>query len=133
PQKPITIIVPFPPGGSSDMTARIMVQKVSEKLGQTVIVDNRGGANGAIGATLAKRAQPDGYTILVGSIGVYAINPALQKNLQYDPVRDFDLLTLAVRAPNVLVVNPAMPARNVADLVGYLKRMPGKVTFASSG
>jgi len=132
-QKPLTIIVPFPPGGSSDMTARIMAPKMGEKLGQTVIIDNRGGANGAIGATMAKRAAPDGHTILVGSIGVYAINPALQKNLQYDPMKDFDLLTLAVRAPNVLVVSPAMPAKGLADLVGYLKKMPGKVTFASSG
>ena len=133
PQKPITIIVPFPPGGSSDMTARIIAPKASERLGQSIVIDNRGGANGAIGATMAKRAQPDGHTLLVGSIGVYAINPVLQKNLQYDPLKDFDLLTLAVRAPNVLVVNPAMPAKNIADLVNYLKKMPGKVTFASSG
>ena len=133
PQKPVTIIVPFPPGGSSDMTARIVAPKMSERLGQPVIIDNRGGANGAIGATMAKRAAPDGHTLLIGSIGVYAINPALQKNLQYDPVKDFDLLTLAVRAPNVLVVSPAMPARNVNDLIGYMKKMPGKVTFATSG
>jgi tripartite-type tricarboxylate transporter receptor subunit TctC len=133
PLKPVTMIVPFPPGGSSDMVARIMAPKVNERLGQPVIIDNRPGANGAIGATFTKRAPADGYTVLVGSIGVYAINPALQKGLQYDPAKDFDLLTLAVRAPNVLVMNPAMPARTVNEFIGYLKKTPGKVTFATSG
>jgi tripartite-type tricarboxylate transporter receptor subunit TctC len=133
PTRPITAVVPFPPGGSSDMVARFMGPGVNQKLGQPFIVDNRPGATGAIGATLVKRAPADGHTILVASIGVWAINPFLQKGLQYDPAKDFDLLTVAVRAPNVLVVNPAMPARNVAEFVAYLKKMPGKVTFASSG
>lgn len=133
PQKPITIVVPYPAGGSSDMVARFVAPKVNERLGQAVVIDNRAGANGAIGATLVKRAAPDGYTILVGAIGVYAINPFLQKGLQYDPAKDFDLLTLAVRAPNVLVMNPAMPAKNLNEFIGYLKKTPGKVTFASSG
>jgi len=133
PEKGITMIVPFPPGGSSDVVARLMATKVNEKLAQPVVVDNRPGATGAIGAAVVKRAAPDGYTLLVASIGVYAVNPFLQKNLAYDPVKDFDMLTIAVRAPNVLVVNPAMPARNVSEFVQYLKKMPGKVTFASSG
>ena len=133
PEKGVTMIVPFPPGGSSDVVARLMGGKVNERLRQPVIVDNRPGATGAIGATAVKRAPPDGYTILVASIGVYAINPFLQKNLAYDPVKDFDMLTIAVRAPNVLVVNPAMPAKNMGEFVAYLKKMPGKVTFASSG
>jgi tripartite-type tricarboxylate transporter receptor subunit TctC len=133
PQKPITMIVPFPAGGSSDMVARILGPKVNEKLGQPVVIDNRPGATGAIGATIVKRAPADGYMLLVASIGVYAINPFLQKGLQYDPAKDFDLLTVAVRAPNVLVMNPAMPAKNLQEFVGYLKKMPGKVTFASSG
>jgi tripartite-type tricarboxylate transporter receptor subunit TctC len=133
PQKPITMIVPFPAGGSSDMVARIMGPKVNERLGQPVVIDNRPGATGAIGATIVKRAPADGHTLLVASIGVYAINPFLQKGLQYDPAKDFDLLMVAVRAPNVLVMNPAMPAKTLNEFIGYLKRMPGKVTFASSG
>ena len=133
PQKPITAIVPFPAGGSTDMVARVVGPSVSQKLGQPFVIDNRPGATGAIGAALVKRAAPDGYTILIASIGVYAVNPFLQKGLQYDPAKDFDLLTVAVRAPNVLVVNPAMPAKNVQEFVNYLKKMPGKVTFASSG
>jgi tripartite-type tricarboxylate transporter receptor subunit TctC len=133
PEKSISFIVPFPAGGSSDMVARIVGPKVAERLKQPVVIDNRPGATGAIGATVVKRAPPDGYTVLVASIGVYAINPFLQKGLEYDPVKDFDTLTVAVRAPNVLVMNPAMPAKNVNEFVGYLKRMPARVTFASSG
>ena len=133
PQKPIVAVVPFPAGGSSDMVARVIGPAVSQKLGQPFVIDNRSGATGAIGATLVKRAPADGYTILIASIGVYAINPFLQKGLQYDPAKDFDLLSVAVRAPNVLVMNPAMPAKNVQEFASYLKKMPGKVTFASSG
>ena len=133
PEKSVTMIVPFPPGGSSDMVARLIGPKVSDRLGQPVVIDNRPGATGAIGATMVKRAPADGYTILVASIGVYATNPFLQKGLQYDPAKDFDLLTVAVRAPNVLVMNPAMPAKTINEFIGYLKRMPAKVTFASSG
>ena len=133
PQKPVTAVVPFPAGGSSDMVARIVGPIASQKLGQPFVIENRPGATGAIGATLVKNAKPDGHTILIASIGVYAINPYLQKGLQYDPARDFDLLTVAVRAPNVLVVIPAMPAKNVQEFASFLKKMPGKVTFASSG
>ena len=133
PDKPVTIIVPFPPGGSTDMLARIMTQKMSEKLGQPIVVENKPGATGAIGATQIKRAAPDGYSVLCASIGVWATNPFLQKNLAYDPAKDFDLLTVAVRSPNILVTNPSVPVKNVAELVAYLKKNPNKVTFVSSG
>jgi tripartite-type tricarboxylate transporter receptor subunit TctC len=133
PERNITVIVPFPPGGASDATARLLTPRLSERLGQTVIIDNRAGANGALGSVALKQAKPDGYTLLVGSIGVFAINPALFKDLKYDPQTDFDLLSLAVRTPNVLVANPAFPANSVRELIEHLKKNPGKVTFASSG
>ena len=133
PDRTVTVIVPFPPGGASDMTARLLTKKFAERVGQSVVVDNRGGANGAIGAVALKQAKPDGYVFLVGSIGVFGINPALFKDLRYNPLEDFDLLSVAVRTPNVLVANPSFPANTVAELVEYLKKNPDKVTFASSG
>lgn len=133
PERNITMIVPFPAGGSSDITGRNIASKLTESLGKTVVIDNRAGANGSLGATLLKQAAPDGYTILVGSIGVFGINPALFKDLKYDPLKDFDLLTVAVRTPNVLVANPNFPASNVAELIAHMKKNPGKVSFASSG
>ena len=133
PERTITVIVPFPAGGASDTTARLVVPKLGERLGQTAIIDNRGGANGALGAIAVKQAKADGYTLLVGSIGVFGINPALFKDLKYDPRKDFDLLSLLVRTPNVLVANPDFPAKSVSDLIEYLKKNPDKVTFASSG
>ncbi len=133
PDRTVTVIVPFPPGGASDMTARLLTKKFAERVGQSVVVDNRGGANGAIGAVALKQAKPDGYTFLVGSIGVFGINPALFKDLRYNPLEDFDLLSVAVRTPNVLVANPGFPANTVAELVEYLKKNPDKVAFASSG
>src|SRR6201999_949851 len=99
----------------------------------SVIVDNRAGANGSLGATAMKQAPADGYTLLVGSIGVFAINPALYKDLRYDPQKDFDLLNVVVRTPNVLVANPNFPANNVRELIEQLNKNPGKITFASSG
>ena len=133
PEKPVTMVVPFPPGGSSDMIARALSTKLATSLGQPFVIENQPGATGAIGAARVKRAPADGYTILVASIGVYATNPFLQKGLQYDPAKDFDLLTVAVRAPNVLVANPSVPANNVAELIEYLKKNPDKVSFATSG
>ncbi|MBB3006726.1 Bug family tripartite tricarboxylate transporter substrate binding protein [Cupriavidus alkaliphilus] len=133
PQRPVSVVVPFPPGGSSDAIARMLTVPLNEKLGQPFVIDNRPGATGAIGATYVKRAPADGYTMMVASIGVYAVNPFLQKNLAYDPAKDFDLLTVAVRAPNVLVANPQFPANTLAELVAYMKKNPGKVSFASSG
>jgi tripartite-type tricarboxylate transporter receptor subunit TctC len=133
PEKPVTLVVPFPAGGSTDTIARALGPKLNASLGQAFVVDNKPGATGAIGAAQVKRAPPDGYTLLVGSIGVYATNPFLQKSLPYDPAKDFDLLTVAVRAPNVLVVNPSVPAKNAAELIEFLKKNPDKVSFASSG
>lgn len=133
PERTVTVVVPFPPGGASDSTARFIAPKMQETLGQPVVIDNRPGANGGAGAAHVKNEKADGYTLLVGSIGVYAINPALYAKLGYDPGKDFDLLTVAVRTPNVLVANPAFPANSVAELVDYLKKNPNKVTFASSG
>nr|WP_314623761.1 tripartite tricarboxylate transporter substrate binding protein [uncultured Noviherbaspirillum sp.] len=133
PDKPITAIVPFPPGGSTDTIARAISPGVQAALGQMLVVENKPGATGAIGATAVKNARPDGYTILVASIGVYSVNPVLQKNIAYNPSKDFDLLTVAVRAPNVLVVPAAHPANSVQELVAQLKKNPDKVTFASSG
>ncbi len=133
PEKPVTVVVPFPPGGSTDSIARTLAPRLSASLGQPFVVENQPGATGAIGATRVKRAPADGYTLLVASIGVYATNPFLQKGLQYDPAKDFDLITVAVRAPNVLVANPSVPANNVAELIAYLKKNPDKVSFASSG
>jgi tripartite-type tricarboxylate transporter receptor subunit TctC len=133
PEKPVTIIVPFPPGGSTDMVARAIAPKLQAQLGQPFVIDNRAGATGAIGATAVKNAAPDGYTFLVASIGVYAINPFIQKKLQYDPVKDLDPITVAVRAPNVLVASPNFPANSVAELLAVLKKSPDKITFASSG
>jgi tripartite-type tricarboxylate transporter receptor subunit TctC len=133
PDKPVTIVVPFPPGGSTDTIARILAPKLQEKLGGTFIVDNRPGATGTIGAAAVKRAAPDGYTLLVTSLGPLVIAPHLIKSVQYDALKDFDLLTVAVRAPNVLVVPAASPFKSVGDVVAQSKKEPGKVSFASSG
>ena len=133
PEKPITAVVPFPPGGSTDSIARAMGPKMHQILGQPLVVENKPGATGAIGAGYVKNAAPDGYTFMVASIGVYSVNPVLQKKLAYDPSKDFDLLTVAVRAPNVLVATPAFPANTLQDFVAHLKKNPDKVTFATSG
>lgn len=133
PEKPITAIVPFLPGGSTDMIARTIAARIQPKLGQTMVVENKPGATGAIGAGFVKNAPADGYTLLVASIGVYSVNPHLQKKLAYDPSKDFDLLTVAVRAPNVLVVNPGLPVNTVAEFIAYLKKNPQKVSFGTSG
>lgn len=133
PEKTITVVVPFPAGGSTDAIARAIGPKITARFGQPWIIDNRPGATGAIGAGMVKRAAPDGYTLMAASIGVYAMNPWLQKRLAYDPAKDFDLLTVAVRAPNVLVASPNVKANTVQELIATLKQNPGKVTFASSG
>jgi tripartite-type tricarboxylate transporter receptor subunit TctC len=133
PDRPITIIVPFTAGGSSDIVARTVSQKLTERLGQPIVVDNKPGANGGLAAGYVAKAKNDGYTLLVGSIGTYAINPVLYKDLAYEPRRDFDLLTVAVRTPNALVANPKFPPNTVAELVDYCKKHPNEVSFASSG
>lgn len=133
PEKSVNIVVPFPPGGSTDTIARAMAQHMGEKLGQAFVVDNRPGATGTIGATAVKRTAPDGYTLLVASLGPYVIAPHLVKNVPYDAVKDFDYLSLPVQAPNVLVASPAQKARTLAEVVAALKAQPGKISFASSG
>jgi tripartite-type tricarboxylate transporter receptor subunit TctC len=133
PEKTVTMVVPFPPGGSTDNIARVIGQKLSEKLGQTFIIDNKAGATGTIGAAFVKRAPADGYTLFVSSLGPFVIAPHLIKGVQYDALKDFDPITELVQAPNVLVVPVTSPSKNLADLLGALKATPGKVSFASSG
>lgn len=134
PSKPIKILVPFTPGGSSDMVARAIAAKLPDGLpGAIVIVENKPGANGAIAGEMLAKAPADGYTIMVGSIGTFSINVALFKNLPYQPLRDYDLITVAVRNPNILIANPKLPANTVAELITYMKANPGRTSFASSG
>jgi tripartite-type tricarboxylate transporter receptor subunit TctC len=133
PDKPVTIVVPFPPGGSTDAIARVLAQKLGEKLGGTFIIDNKPGATGTIGAAFVKRAPADGYTLFVSSLGPFVIAPHLIKGVQYDALKDFDPITIAVQAPNVLVVPVTSANKNLADLLATLKKSPGKVSFASSG
>ncbi|WP_020188009.1 tripartite tricarboxylate transporter substrate binding protein [Methylopila sp. 73B] len=133
PERPITVVVPFPPGGGSDAAARIVAAAAEKTIGANMIVENRPGATGNMGAAAVARAAPDGYTILCAALSVWSINPALFKGLTYDAAKDFDLLTVAVRTPNVLVVRKDFPANTVAELVAHLKANPEKVSFASSG
>jgi tripartite-type tricarboxylate transporter receptor subunit TctC len=133
PDKTVTLVVPFPPGGSTDYIARVLAQKLPEKLGGSWIIDNRAGATGTIGAAFVKRAPADGYTLFVSSLGPFVIAPHLLKGVQYDALKDLDPITIAVQAPNVLVVPANSPDKNLQDLLSDLKKNPGKVSFASSG
>ncbi|MBI5254859.1 MAG: tripartite tricarboxylate transporter substrate binding protein [Burkholderiales bacterium] len=133
PAKPVTLLVPFPPGGSTDLIARTLGPKLQEKLGGTFIVENKAGATGTVGAGLVKRAAPDGYTILVSSLGPYVIAPHLIKGVPYDALKDFDYICVAVQAPNVLAVPANSPHKTLADVIAYHKANPGKMSFASSG
>ncbi len=133
PAKPVTLLVPFPPGGSTDMIARTLGPKLQEQLGGTFIVENKAGAGGTLGAAAAKRAAPDGYTIFVSSLGPFVIGPHLIKGAAYDPLKDFDYLTVAVQAPNVLAVPASSPHKTLADVLAFHKANPGKMSFASAG
>ncbi len=133
PAHTVTIVVPFPAGGSSDMVGRTLAQKMAEQWHQSVIVENKPGATGSIGAAAVKNAPADGYTLLVSSLAPFAVNPFLQKSLPYDPAKDFDLITVAVQAPNVLVATPELPVKSLADVIALLRKSPGQITFASSG
>jgi tripartite-type tricarboxylate transporter receptor subunit TctC len=133
PEKPVTLLVPFPPGGSTDTVARAVGQKLVDALHRPFIVDNKPGATGTIGAAQVKRAAPDGHTFLVTSLGPLVIAPHLIKGLQYDALKDFDLITVAVQAPNVLVVPASSPHNTLADVIGFQKKNPDKMTFSSSG
>jgi tripartite-type tricarboxylate transporter receptor subunit TctC len=133
PAKPVRFISPFAPGGGADVTARIIAQKLAETLGQQVLVDNRGGAGGMIGVDLGAKAPPDGYTMVLGTIGPIAINPSLYSKMPYDPVKDLAPVTLAADALNVLVVHPALPVKNVKELVALGRAHPNELNFGSSG
>ena len=133
PAKPVTLLVPFPPGGSTDMIARTLGTKLQERFGGTFLVDNKAGAGGTVGATAAKRAAPDGYTVFVSSLGPFVIGPHLIKNTGYDPLKDFDYISVAVQAPNVLAVPASSPHKSLADVLAYQKANPGKMRFASAG
>jgi tripartite-type tricarboxylate transporter receptor subunit TctC len=133
PNKPVTLVVPFPAGGSTDAIARAVGPKLQEKLGATFIVDNKAGAGGTVGAGNVKRAAPDGYTFLVTSLGPLVIGPHLIKGVTYDPLKDFDYITVAVQAPNVLTVPAGSPHKSLADVIAFHKANPGKMSFASAG
>jgi tripartite-type tricarboxylate transporter receptor subunit TctC len=133
PSRPIKWIVPFAPGGTTDILARTISEKLTVALGVPVVVENKPGAGGGVGAELVARAAPDGYTIMGGTISTHAINASLYKDLPYDPVKDFLPITMIARVPNMLVVNPGVPAKDVKELIVLLKANPGKYTFASSG
>lgn len=134
PDKAVTIVVPFAAGGGVDITARLLADKLRADLGQAVVVENKAGASGMIGAAAVAKAAPDGYTLLMASAGEVAINPHIyQGRMQYAPEKDLAAVAPVVRVPNVIVVNPSLPIRNVAELVAYAKANAGKVTYASSG
>ena len=133
PDRAITMVVPFAAGGSTDVVARIVAQKMSEDLGQQVIVQNVAGAGGNLGAGNVARAEPDGYTILMGTVATHALNPLILKSTPYDPEKDFAPVSLLVVVPNVLVVNPELPAKTVPELIALLKAEPDKYSYASSG
>jgi len=133
PTKAIRMIVPFPPGGPNDILGRVIAQRLSEQLGQQVVIDNRGGAGGLIGAEIAARAAPDGYTLLFGGTATLAINPGLHKKLPYDPLKDFAAVSLVGTAPSMLVVHPSLPVKTVKDLIALARAKPGQLNFASAG
>lgn len=133
PDKNVTLVVPFPPGGSTDLIARTLAPKLQEKLGGTFIIDNKAGATGTIGAGFVTRAAPDGHTLFVSSLGPFVIAPHLLTKVPYDALKDFDYITVAVQAPNVLVVPASSPLKSMAEVMAFQKANPNKMTFASSG
>jgi tripartite-type tricarboxylate transporter receptor subunit TctC len=133
PSKPIHLIVPFAAGGGNDNVARLLGKRLADGFGQPVIVDNRPGAGGVVGAELAAKSPADGYTLFLGGVGSHAINPNLIDKLPYDPIRDFAPVALLAQAPLVLAVHPSVPARTLAEFVAYARKNPGKLNFASNG
>ncbi|MFC4343681.1 Bug family tripartite tricarboxylate transporter substrate binding protein [Cupriavidus numazuensis] len=133
PTKPITMIVPFSAGGTTDILARIVGLQLGKALGQPVVIDNRPGAGGNIGASLAAKAPADGYTLFMGTIGTHAINQSLYSKLPYDPVKDFAPISRVAMVPNLVVVNPKVPVNNIKELVAYVKANPDKLSYGSSG
>jgi tripartite-type tricarboxylate transporter receptor subunit TctC len=131
PDRPVKLVVPFPPGGPLDVTGRLIAQKLTDAWGQAVVVENKPGAGGNIGADLVAKSAPDGYTILMGALSTHAVNPSLYAKMPYDAMKDFAPITLLAVTPNVLVVNPSLPVNSVKDLVAYAKANPGKLSFGS--
>jgi tripartite-type tricarboxylate transporter receptor subunit TctC len=133
PDKVITMVVPFPAGGTTDILARVVGQYLSDEFGQQVIIENRGGAGGNIGSQAVAQAEPDGYTLLMGTVGTHAINASLYASMPFDPVKDFQPLSRVAMVPNLLVANPQQPFKTVQELIDYAKANPGTITYASSG
>ena len=133
PVKPVRLVVPFPPGGPADSVARVLAQKLTEVMGQPVVVDNRAGATGTIGAGLVAKSAPDGYTLLLGTSNELAMSPGLFDKLPYEPTRDFSPLSNVINFPNILVVHPQLPVQTVAQLVALARAKPGQLSFATSG
>ncbi len=133
PSKPIRLMVPFPPGGSTDIIGRIVAQKLSAQLGQPVVVENRGGAGGTIGTAVAAKAAPDGYSLMVGTTSTHVVAPSVYAKLEYDPVKDFTPVSLMAVTPYLLVVNPAVQAKTVKELVDLMRAQPGRLNYASAG
>jgi len=133
PNKPVRMVVPFPPGGTTDILARAVGQKLSESWGQQVVIDNRPGAGGNIGTDIVAKSPADGYTLLMGTVGTHSINASLYSKLPFDPIKDFAPVTLVASVPNVLVVNATIDAKSVKELIALAKSRPGQLAFASSG
>ncbi len=133
PTRTVTLVVPFPPGGGTDTGARIVAQKLGQKWGQTVVVENKGGAAGMIGADLVAKAKPDGYTLLMGNIGTQAINPSLYKKMPYDPDKAFAPVSFVAELPLAMMVNPQVPAKTAQEFIALAKSQPGKLSYSSSG
>ena len=133
PSRPMRIVVPFPPGGGTDIGTRILAQKLQEAWGQPVVVENKPGAAGIVGTDLTAKSTPDGHTIMMGNIGTHAINVSLYKQLSYDPVKDFAPVSMVADLPLLLLVHPSVPAKSVQELIALAKSQPGKLNFSSSG
>ena len=133
PNKPIRLIVPFPPGGTTDIVGRLFADKLTKELGQTVVVENRGGAGGSIGSAFVASSAPDGYVLGIATVSTHGINPAIYHNLPFDAEKDFSPISNLAAVPNVMTVNPKVPAKNIADFIALAKKEPGKLTYASAG
>lgn len=133
PTRTVTLVVPFPPGGGTDVGARLIAQKLSAKWGQSVVVENKGGAAGMVGSDYVSKAKPDGYTLLVGNVGTLSINPSLYKKMPYDAEKAFTPISMIAELPFFLLVNPNFPAKSIKELIALAKAKPGKVSYASSG
>lgn len=132
PNRPVTMVVPFPPGGPTDLIARVLARQLTEQLGQTILIDNKGGANGNIGGQFVAQAKPDGYTVLYNTSSL-ALSPSLYKDLTYNPQKDLAPVTTTAVVPLVLLINPKLPVKNIQEFIDYAKKNPGKLSYASSG